>query len=256
MKEYNNYNAKPAAIPLHEVKNNVHNIDPIGTGTLIKYNNRHFLCTAGHVLGPQSSRVLGVGKCYPPLILANQFERSTFSENAINDDDIDFAAAPLLFNEINILQQRFRFDEVNQEPLQTCAKNDKSLSLLRGYLIAHNEQIPSPCLLDIVCDTDRQHIIHSHVVSKDLKEQLLGAKYVPKNNENHLVDGSPFKSLRHFNGFSGGAWYHICCSTPLPNPRFAGIVQEAKTDVKGKISFTGLRLNSIIKKLDEWFPKE
>jgi len=93
MRHYPKTSEKINTVPLFVKRGGFQDIDFRGSGTLVTFGGRYFLCTAAHVLGENEKHDLILGGCSPAIPLTRPFMRNRLEEGiGIHLDPIEGAS--------------------------------------------------------------------------------------------------------------------------------------------------------------------
>lgn len=245
---------KPNAIQLWTPAINPGEKDPLllpsGTGTLLTYGNRQFLCTAAHNVArePIKQVLVGADDCFP---IEKPFTRNITTLN-VDYDPVDFAVVELSDNQSSRITETARF--VNLDPDTPEFPSMKRLGVsLFGFLqsLNANEGLAlSAQALNVPAILDERHLN----LPKFQKQRRMFIGAVVDRRDRNFENNPLFQGQMDFGGLSGGPWFY---SEPfLPNyyAEFAGITLECRTKVSsGVFRFVGLKARAILVMLHHWF---
>lgn len=242
--------SKLFVVPLFSGDSEGREFIPGGSGVLVTYGSRSFLCTAGHVVGRRTTHSIWVGGVNPPMPISSSFTRNRTADT--ERDPIDFAALELSHREVGQLSAFFSFYNLCTSKIDLHALNCSTYKLI-GYVQRHNTQqemsLPANAL-GFEVRSCRKLLSHDRQRRKEAG-WYIAATHDPGSPLLQL--SSDFKGFNDFSGLSGGAWLCEEPHTERCYVRLAGISLAVVPLRRGRVQFIGLGARAMTDMLCHWF---
>ncbi len=227
-------------------------VEFFGTGTLLRYRDRHIIGTAAHVIERDRKFLLLIAGPETPLCLNGSAQVTPLrSGRTRQTDPLDFCAIDLDDEHVEALLTRCDFIDVETDAVRDIPPVPFPHKIM-GYPEDGNDPkrdrklLPANGLrLDVMEDRD----IIQHGPDDDYREHpswYLGLRYDPRNLEPQ--DQQP--KVKTVHGFSGGPAWRTDGSNLIG---FAGIITEGPEPLKsGERLLYAVRARAICDLLERW----
>lgn len=242
---------KPIIVALYRRTNGA--TEHEGTGILLTAGNRHFLCTAAHVLGSEEDHGLFVANPVPfPL---GVFRCEDPKPGApIAKDLCDLAFTELSWEEASMVSVGSRFLTLDTDTPWVPLGGDRPFLRAFGFLGDDNGCMPNNKVTSNAFYLDMElseNSLNHDAERKEWKKGFINGYYDPG------VVGQikeEFRGCRRYGGLSGGALFYRDLGCPWLCTELAGMLIRAQVDKRARVLFTALRTRFIIEALHRRFP--